>query len=134
MFEFLIDNILLVFIVLASGGMLIWPAIAKKTQGPSLDNDQAIEYINKKNAFIVDVRTPKDFKRGSIAGSHNIPFEDFEKRMTEVPKDRPVLVVDTVSTFSVKAATLLRNQGYKDVFILAEGIKGWVDAKLPFTR
>ena len=134
MIEFLIDNILLVFVVVASGGMLLWPTIAKKTQGPSLDNDQAIEFINKKNAFIVDVRTPKDFKRGSIAGSKNIPFEDFEKRLTEVPKDRPVLVVDTVSTFSAKAATTLRNQGYKDVFILGEGIKGWVDAKLPFSR
>lgn len=134
MFEFLIDNILLVFVVLASGGMLLWPSIAKKTQGPSLNNEQAIEYINKKNAFVVDVRTPKDFKRGSIAGSKNIPFEDFEKRLTEVPKNQPVLVVDTVSTFSAKAATLLRNQGYKDVYVLAEGIKGWVDAKLPFTR
>ena len=134
MIEFLLDNILLVVIVLASGAMLLWPMVSSKTMGPVLDNDQAIEYINRKNAFILDVRSPKEFKRGAIAGAKNIPFENFEARMEECPKDRPIVVVDTVHTFSVKAATQVRQKGYKDVYVLKDGIKGWVDAQLPFSR
>ena len=134
MFEFLLDNIVLVAVVLSSGAFLLEPYIRKRSLGASLTNDEAIDYINKKNAFVLDVRATKDFKRGAIAGSKSIPIEGFEGRMNEVPTDRPVIVVDTVTTSSVKAAKLLRAKGYKDVFILEGGIKGWVDAKLPFTR
>ena len=133
-FDFLLDNIVLVAVILVSGGCLLEPVIRKKNMGPSLSNEEAIDYINKKNAFILDVRATKDFKRGAIAGSKSIPIEGFEGRVSEVPKDRPVIVVDTVTTNSQKAAKVLRTQGYKDVFVLEGGIKGWVDAKLPFTR
>ena len=132
--DFLIDNIILVAVVLISGGFLLEPYIRKRSMGPSLSNEEAIDYINKKNAFILDVRATKDFKRGAIAGSKSIPIDGFEGRVNEVPKDRPVIVVDTVTTSSLKAAKVLRAQGYKDVFVLEGGIKGWVDAKLPFTR
>ncbi len=134
MLDFLLDNIVLVAVVLISGGFLLEPYIRKRSMGPSLSNEEAIDYINKKNAFILDVRATKDFKRGAIAGSKSIPIDGFEGRVNEVPKDRPVIVVDTVTTSSQKAAKVLRAQGYKDVFVLEGGIKGWVDAKLPFTR
>ncbi len=134
MIDFLTENILLVAIVLSSGLMLLWPMIQKKSQGPTLTNDQAIELINKKNAFVLDVRTPKEFKRGAIGNSVNIPFEELEKRFERVPQDRPVICVDTQMTFSVKASALLRQKGYKDVHVLADGINGWLAAKLPFSR
>ena len=134
MFEFLLDNILLVAVVVISGAFLLEPYVRKRSMGPSLNNEEVIDYINKKNAFVLDVRASKDFKRGAIAGSKSIPIDGFEGRVNEVPKDRPVIVVDTVTTSSVKAAKILRAQGYKDVFVLEGGIKGWVDAKLPFTR
>lgn len=134
MLDFLLDNIVLVAVVLISGGFLLEPYIRKRSMGPSLSNEEAIDYINKKNAFILDVRATKDFKRGAIAGSKSIPIDGFEGRVNEVPKDRPVIVVDTVTTSSQKAAKVLRAQGYRDVFVLEGGIKGWVDAKLPFTR
>jgi len=133
-FEFLLDNILLVAVVFISGAFLLEPYVRKRSMGPSLNNEEVIDYINKKNAFVLDVRASKDFKRGAIAGSKSIPIDGFEGRVNEVPKDRPVIVVDTVTTSSVKAAKILRAQGYKDVFVLEGGIKGWVDAKLPFTR
>ena len=126
MFEFLLDNIVLVAVILVSGAFLLEPVIRKRSMGPSLSNEEAIDYINKKNAFVLDVRATKDFK--------SIPMEGFEGRINEVPNDRPVIVVDTVTSSSQKAAKILRAKGYKDVFVLEGGIKGWVDAKLPFTR
>ena len=124
----------MVAVVFISGAFLLEPYVRKRSMGPSLNNEEVIDYINKKNAFVLDVRASKDFKRGAIAGSKSIPIDGFEGRVNEVPKDRPVIVVDTVTTSSVKAAKILRAQGYKDVFVLEGGIKGWVDAKLPFTR
>ena len=71
-FDFLLDNIVLVAVILVSGGFLLEPVIRKKNMGPRLSNEEAIDYINKKNAFILDVRATKDFKRGAIAGSKSI--------------------------------------------------------------
>ena len=83
---------------------------------------------------MIDLRDHKEFKRGAIASSTNIPFEHFADRMDQVAKDRPVILVDAVNTNSKKASEMLRSKGYNNVFVLADGIKGWVEAKLPFSR
>ena len=62
MFEFLLDNILLVAVVFISGAFLLEPYVRKRSMGPSLNNEEVIDYINKKNAFVLDVRASKDFK------------------------------------------------------------------------
>ncbi len=134
MFQFLIDNIVLVAVAVVSGGMLVWPMVAQRKMGAAVSNEVAIEFINKKNAQVIDLRDHKEFKRGAIASSTNIPFEQFAERLDQVAKDRPIILVDATDTNSRKASELLRSKGYNNVYILINGIKGWVDAKLPFAR
>lgn len=134
MFQFLIDNVVLVVVAIASGAMLAWPLISKRTMGATVTNEETIEFINKKNAQVIDLRDHKEFKRGAIASSTNIPFEHLADRMDQVAKDRPVILVDATNVNSKKASDMLRSKGYNNVFILADGIKGWVEAKLPFSR
>ena len=64
----------------------------------------------------------------------NIPFEKFADRIDHISKDRPVILVDTLSVNSKKAYEMLRSKGYNNVFVLARGIVGWLEAKLPFSR
>lgn len=40
---------------------------------------------------IVDVRTPEIYREGHISGTINIPLEELEDRMGEIPQDRPVV-------------------------------------------
>lgn len=63
---FLLDNILLIAIICVCVVSLAWPYVAKRRWGPEVDNRSATELINHKNAQIVDLRDPADFKRNAL--------------------------------------------------------------------
>ena len=126
---FLLDNILLIAIICVCVVSLAWPYVAKRRWGPEVDNRSATELINHKNAQIVDLRDPADFKKECIARSVNIQNE-----LGKLDKTRPVLLVDDDGRRSRMASPLLRGTGFKEVFILAGGLNAWRTAKLPFSR
>jgi hydroxyacylglutathione hydrolase len=73
----------------------------------------------------VDVRTPGEHATGQIPGSINLPLSRLEARISEVPKDRPLLVYCAGGYRSSIAASLLRSQGFTDVSELAGGMTAW---------
>ena len=131
---FLLDNILLIAIICVCVVSLAWPYVAKRRWGPEVDNRSATELINHKNAQIVDLRDPADFKKECIARSVNIPADRIQKELGKLDKTRPVLLVDDDGRRSRMASPLLRGTGFKEVFILAGGLNAWRTAKLPFSR
>lgn len=48
--------------------------------------------ISEERTTIIDVRNPEVYREGHISGAINIPSEQLEDRMGEIPKDRPVVV------------------------------------------
>ena len=131
---FLLDNILLIAIICVCVVSLAWPYVAKRRWGPEVDNRSATELINHKNAQIVDLRDPADFKKECIARSVNIPADRIQNELGKLDKTRPVLLVDDDGRRSRMASPLLRGTGFKEVFILAGGLNAWRTAKLPFLR
>lgn len=131
---FLLDNILLIAIICVCVVSLAWPYVAKRRWGPEVDNRSATELINHKNAQIVDLRDPADFKKECIARSVNIPTDRIQNELGKLDKTRPVLLVDDDGRRSRMASPLLRGTGFKEVFILAGGLNAWRTAKLPFSR
>jgi hypothetical protein len=50
------------------------------------------KYIQEKKVFFLDVREPKEIEElGTLEGYYNIPIDELEKRLSEVPKDRLIL-------------------------------------------
>lgn len=131
---FLLDNILLIAIICVCVVSLAWPYVAKRRWGQEVDNRSATELINHKNAQIVDLRDPADFKKECIARSVNIPADRIQNELGKLDKTRPVLLVDDDGRRSRMASPLLRGTGFKEVFILAGGLNAWRTAKLPFSR
>lgn len=86
------------------------------------------------NLYILDVRTPDEFKQARMKNSVLIPVSDLEKRVGEVPKNRPVLVICAVGARSKPASDLLVSKGYKEVYHLNDGLVGWYRAGLPVER
>ena len=99
-----------------------------------MDNSSATELINRKNAQIIDLRDPKDFKKEAIANSVNIPADRIQNELGKIDKARPVLLVDDDGRRARMASPLLRGTGFKEVYILAGGLNSWRMAKLPFAR
>lgn len=129
--QFLIDNIFLIAIAFVSGAMLVWPLVRNRAGGPSLTTLQAIQLINRKNAQIVDTRSPEEFGKGSLPNAKNIPLAAVAQRTGELKKDRPVILVCNTGTSATRAAAALRSAGFAEVYVLGGGIAAWKEAGLP---
>jgi rhodanese-related sulfurtransferase len=77
----------------------------------------------KKNLFILDLRSEDAFREGHIDGATNIPFYVLHKRLREIPKNVPVIVVDENGKRSFLACCYLINNGVKDVTRLFGGME-----------
>lgn len=87
-----------------------------------------------KNIYLLDVRTPQEYSQGRLAGSVLIPIGEFERRFSEVPKSRTIVVYCAVGSRSKPVANFLTQQGYKDVYNMTDGIVGWYRNGFPIKR
>lgn len=83
--------------------------------------------------YLLDVRTREEYAEGHIAGAVNIPVQELEARMSEVPAATPVVVYCHSGRRAGKAADLLRARG-QAVTELDGSILGWRAAGLPEVR
>ena len=101
----------------------------------ALSSKEAKALIDKTpNLYILDVRTPDEYKQVRLKNSVLIPNYDLEKRVREVPKNRPLLVVCAVGARSAPAADFLAKKGYAPVYHLTDGLVGWYRNGLPVER
>jgi rhodanese-related sulfurtransferase len=63
-------------------------------------------------ALLVDVRSPSEFAERRIAGSINIPVEDLQRRLSELPK-RPLVVYCHTGVRAGFATSILRKAGFE---------------------
>jgi adenylyltransferase/sulfurtransferase len=98
--------------------------------------DVAAQLDSEAPPFLLDVRNPWEWAVGNLAerGARLIPLDELEERLSEVPRDRPVIVYCKGGTRSMKAARRLVEAGYGPVSSLSGGIAAWardVDPDLP---
>jgi rhodanese-related sulfurtransferase len=77
----------------------------------------------KRHLFVLDVRSEDTFKANHIDGAINIPFYTLHKRIGEIPKNMPVIVVDDNGKRSFLACCYLINNGITDVTRLFGGME-----------
>jgi len=63
-------------------------------------------------AMLLDVRTPEEFAERHLEGAVNIPVDQVEARMSEIPREQPVVVYCRSGARSMSAARILRRAGY----------------------
>lgn len=67
------------------------------------------------NSFIVDVRTPREFKGGSAPGAVNIPLNQVSNSIDQFKGKESIVVFCMSGARSGKAKTILENNGIKNV-------------------
>lgn len=70
--------------------------------------------------YVLDARTPDEFLSGHFPGAVNIPLEDMQKRMNEIPKDKFVIVHCKTGGRGEIGYRLLKENGYAVKFLNAE--------------
>ncbi len=77
--------------------------------------------------FLLDVRRPEELtEHGAIEGHVNIPIDQLEDRLSEVPKDQPVVVYCMHGGRASRGADILAKHGYPAAQY--GGITDWKDA------
>jgi predicted sulfurtransferase len=61
-------------------------------KAPKMTSDEVMARLEKGDVFFLDVREPKELAElGTFEGYVNIPLGQIEKRLDEIPKDKPII-------------------------------------------
>jgi rhodanese-related sulfurtransferase len=97
-----------------------------------LSPDLAAQRINTTSPpVVIDVRSANERKMTRIAGSRHIPLNHLTERVSELPRNTPVLVYCAGGYRSSIAASLLQRAGITGVSEIAGGITAWDALRLP---
>ena len=121
--------VLVVLVLMAAVATHVWAA-----EKDISARDAKVLIDTNKNIYLLDVRTPQEYSQARLAGSILIPINEFEGRIREVPKNKPIVVYCAVGSRSKPVANFLTKQGYKDVYNMTDGIVGWYRNGFPIQR
>ena len=98
--------------------------------------DQFDKLRQQTNAVVLDVRTPKEFAAGHLAGAVNIDWnaDDFGKKVAALDKSKTYLVHCAVGGRSAKASDKMTAIQFTNVYNLEGGMKAWEKAGKPVEK
>ena len=79
---------------------------------PEISWEQVPDFT-KKGAVVLDVRTQEEVLEGAVLNALFIPLQELEMRISELPKDKTILVYCRSGRRSAKATAFLIHKGYK---------------------
>jgi glyoxylase-like metal-dependent hydrolase (beta-lactamase superfamily II)/rhodanese-related sulfurtransferase len=109
------------------GGMFAW-----SKEGLPIEHVYQIgapglhEMINKQHGLaLVDVRATGEYQSNHIKGAINIPAPDLRLRYKELKKNNPVVLICSTGHRSSLGASLLKQQGFSELYNVAGGMTGY---------
>jgi phage shock protein E len=97
---------------------------------------EAEKLVQDKQVVILDLRTPKEFQSGHLAGAKNLDFteEDFETKLAKLDPTRTYLIHCASGNRSTRSLATFKKLQFKFVVHLDGGIKAWEKAGKPVER
>jgi len=134
--EFVMNNLALVAIFLASGAMLLWPEIARIAGGSEIGTLEATRLMNQGPHLILDVSDGTEYAAGHVPKARNIPVKELATRVEEIAKykDKPVIVTAKGAARAGAAIRFLKRSGFSNVYQLKGGTAAWEQASLPVEK
>ncbi|MGE5617291.1 MAG: rhodanese-like domain-containing protein [Bacillota bacterium] len=137
MAEFVMNNLALVALFVASGAMLIWPEIARLAGASNeIGTLDATRLMNQGPSLVLDVREGADYAAGHLPRARHIPLKELDNRLDEIAKfkDKPVIVTCRGGARAGAACRLLKRSGFNNVYQLKGGVAAWEQASLPLEK
>jgi len=96
--------------------------------------DEALA-LSKKGVLIIDVREPDELAEISydVSNIKNIPLGELEARLSEVPKDKQIIVVCRSGKRSGNAYGILKQNGFTNMANMQGGVLAWQEKGFPTT-
>lgn len=88
--------------------------------------EELLRRLEEDAVTVLDVRPADEYRAGHIAGAISIPVEQLERRLAELPRDRPVVAYcrGPYCVYALDAVEVLRRHGY-DAQRMGDGLPDW---------
>jgi phage shock protein E len=119
---------------------LVRAADDSPSKSPTVTHKVGVEEFDKlrqnKSKTVLDVRTAQEFKSGHIPGAVNIDINspDFENKIGALDKQKTYLVHCAAGGRSARACKKLEGMGFKELYDLSPGFRGWEKAGKPVEK
>jgi rhodanese-related sulfurtransferase len=100
----------------------------------TVDAKTVSSLMGRDDVVVLDVREPSEYAEGHIPGVTLIPMNTVPNRLSEIPKDKTVIVTCRSGNRSGQVTEFLRQQGYTNVHNMTGGINAWQGAGLPVEK
>jgi rhodanese-related sulfurtransferase/DNA-binding transcriptional ArsR family regulator len=96
-----------------------------------VSRDELLLRLADSSVVLLDVRPEDEFSLGHVPGALNVPLDELERRLGELPKDREIIAYcrGPYCILSFEAVAALRAKGYS-IRRLEDGYPEWVAAGL----
>lgn len=92
-------------------------------------------HLIKMGAVLLDVRP--EYELGRLFDVEQIiycPYKEIEDHLTELPKDKPLIIADAVGLRSNEVCKVLLENGFTEIYNLAGGIVDWERMGYPVSK
>lgn len=128
--KIIIKSLLFLIVISSSSAMaqqskLITPKVFKETMETEKGNFQ-----------ILDVRTPKEFRKGHLANAININYynKDFKEQLAKLDKEKTTYVYCHSAGRSGRSMATFKLLGFKQVYDMDKGYAGWIKENYKTTK
>jgi len=92
----------------------------------AIDGEELLRRLDQGDVTVLDVRPADEYRAGHVPGAVSMPVEELERRLAEIPRERPVVAYcrGPYCVFAVRAVRSLREHGYEAVRMEA-GVPEW---------
>lgn len=110
--------------------------VSQPTALPAIDVIEAERRLREDpdQPILLDVREPAEFAEARAPGAVLVPTSAFAGRVSELPVDRPIMVICHLGGRSAAVAGFLQRSGRSDVVNVDGGMDAWQRAGLPIRR
>jgi len=90
--------------------------------------------LENNELLLVDVREPSEWKEGYIESAKRIFFGHLMGKAVSLPRDKPVAVICSVGERSSIGASILKKEGFEEVYNVLGGMTAWTNLGYPTVK
>ncbi|HED15170.1 MAG TPA: rhodanese-like domain-containing protein [Gammaproteobacteria bacterium] len=135
--EFIRQNWYLFVALVGIVGLIALEPLRQKMSGVKrLSILQYMRLASDENPQLIDVSEAKEYKKGHIPSSKNVPLSGLDDALPKLGKfkNKPVVITCQTGTRSNRAASKLTRQEFSQVYILEGGLAAWEKENMPVER
>ncbi|UVW30070.1 rhodanese-like domain-containing protein [Massilia sp. H6] len=96
--------------------------------------EEASQWMKNRDILVLDVRDDMEWEEKHIPGAQHVFVGDLEANLQKLPKDRTIVAHCSVGHRSAVAMSILRRNGFTDIYNMLGGITAWEKLGLPLNK